>query len=77
MATAVIFQHLFFRMLIHIQIKVALDEMVVEGKEVTFRHDIYADVYVDILGLMAKCDTAPVHRAKMKACCVEWAKIGM
>ena len=64
-------------MLIHIQIKVALDEMVVEGKEVTFRHDIYADVYVDILGLMVKCDTAPVHRAKTKACHVEWANIGM
>ena len=51
--------------------------MVVEGKEVTFRRDIYADVYVDILGLMVKCDTAPVHRAKTKVCRVEWANIGM
>ena len=30
------------------QIKVALDEVVTEGKEVTFKHD----VYVDLLGLM-------------------------
>ena len=51
--------------------------MVVEGKEVTFRRDVYMDVYVDLLGLMAKCDTAPVHCAKTKALRVEWAKIGM
>ena len=50
--------------------------MVVEGKEVTFKHDVYADVYVDILSLMAKCDTAPIHCAKMKALCVQWAKMG-
>ncbi|KAI6104981.1 hypothetical protein EDD16DRAFT_1714339 [Pisolithus croceorrhizus] len=35
-------------------IKVALDEMVMEGKEVIFKHDIYADVYIDLLGLMVK-----------------------
>ncbi|KAI6107694.1 hypothetical protein EDD17DRAFT_1759780 [Pisolithus thermaeus] len=58
-------------------IKVALDEMVMEGKEVTFKHDVYADVYIDLSGLMAKCDTAPVHHAKMKALHVEWASIGM
>ncbi|KAI5990603.1 hypothetical protein EDD15DRAFT_2369664 [Pisolithus albus] len=57
-------------------IKVALDEMVVEGKEVTFKCDVYADVYIDLLGLMAKCDTAPIHRAKTKALRVEWASIG-
>ncbi|KAI6001903.1 hypothetical protein EDD15DRAFT_2361265 [Pisolithus albus] len=57
-------------------IKVALDEIVAEGKEVTFKRDVYADVYADVLGLMAKCDTAPVHRAKTKACRVQWAKVG-
>ncbi|KAI6039189.1 hypothetical protein EDC04DRAFT_3141040 [Pisolithus marmoratus] len=58
-------------------IKVALDKMVVEGKEVTFKRDIYADIYADLLGLMAKCDTVPIHCAKTKALCVEWAKVGM
>ncbi|KAI6008523.1 hypothetical protein EDC04DRAFT_2610924 [Pisolithus marmoratus] len=58
-------------------IKVALDEMVVEGKEVTFKCDIYVDVYIDLLGLMAKCDTAPVRHAKTKVLCVECASIGM
>ena len=48
------------------QIKVALDEVVTEGKEVTFKHDVYVDVYVDLLGLMAKCNTSPVHCAKTK-----------
>ena len=47
-----------------------------EGKEVTFKHDVYLDVYVDVLGLMAKCDTSPVHCAKTKALQVQWAKIG-
>ncbi|KAL4069014.1 hypothetical protein J3A83DRAFT_4534888 [Scleroderma citrinum] len=57
-------------------IKVALDEMVVEGKEVMFKHDIYVDVYVDVLSLMVKCDTAPIHCAKTKALHVQWVKIG-
>ncbi|KAI5985789.1 hypothetical protein EDD15DRAFT_2200484 [Pisolithus albus] len=57
-------------------IKVALDEVVAEGKEVTFKRNVYANVYADILGLMAKCDTAAVHHSKMKACRVQWAKIG-
>jgi len=33
--------------------------MVAEGKDVTFKQGIYADIYVDILSLMAKCNTAP------------------
>ncbi|KAL4071213.1 hypothetical protein V8B97DRAFT_2024095 [Scleroderma yunnanense] len=57
-------------------IKVALDEMVVEGKEVMFKHDIYVDVYVDVLSLIVKCDTAPIHCAKTKALHVQWVKIG-
>ncbi|KAI6008023.1 hypothetical protein EDC04DRAFT_2907381 [Pisolithus marmoratus] len=58
-------------------IKVSLDEMVMEGREVTFKCDVYADVYIDLLGLMVKCDTAPVHCAKTKALHVEWVSIGM
>ncbi|KAI6095317.1 hypothetical protein EDD17DRAFT_1769778 [Pisolithus thermaeus] len=58
------------------EIKVTLEEIVAEGKEVTFKHDIYVDVYADVLGLMAKCDMAPVHHAKTKACHVQWAKVG-
>ena len=41
--------------------------MVAEGKDVTFKQGVYADIYVDILGLMAKCDMPPVHRAKTKS----------
>ncbi|KAI6009259.1 hypothetical protein BKA83DRAFT_43855, partial [Pisolithus microcarpus] len=55
----------------------ALDEMVMEGKEVSFKHDVYADVYIDLLRLMAECDTAPIHCAKTKVLHVEWANIGM
>jgi len=50
--------------------------MVAEGKDVTFKRGVYADIYVDILGLMAKCDTAPVHHAKTKSLRVQWVKIG-
>ncbi|KIJ13947.1 hypothetical protein PAXINDRAFT_156328 [Paxillus involutus ATCC 200175] len=57
------------------EIKLALDEMAAKGKEVTFKQDVYAGVYVNIISLMTKCDTAPVHRAKTKALCVQWVKI--
>jgi len=50
--------------------------MVAEGKDVTFKWGIYMDIYINILGLMAKCDMAPVHRAKTKLLRVQWAKIG-
>ncbi|KAN0074463.1 hypothetical protein V8E55_011875 [Tylopilus felleus] len=56
-------------------IKLALDEVVVEGKEVTFKQDVYANIYVDIMGLMVKCDTSPIHRTKTKVLHVHWAKI--
>lgn len=56
--------------------KLALDEIVAEGKEVTFKRDVYADVYHDILGLMVKCDSNPIHRAKTQELRVQWAKIG-
>ncbi|KAG9315337.1 hypothetical protein JVU11DRAFT_4480 [Chiua virens] len=57
-------------------IKVALDEIVTDGKEVAFKRDVYADVYTDILGLMSKCNTAPIHRAKTKALHEQWARRG-
>ena len=47
-----------------------------DGKDVSFKHNVYADIYIDILGLMAKCDTSPVHQAKTQALHNQWAKIG-
>ena len=41
-----------------------------------FKHDVYRDVYIDIVGLMMKCNTAPFHHAKTKALHVQWAKMG-
>jgi len=49
----------------------------VEAKEVMFKWHVYVGVYVDLLGLMAKCDAVPIHCAKMKALHMEWVKIGM
>jgi hypothetical protein len=63
-------------MLTNIQIKLALDEVSIEGKKVTFKHDVYASVYINILGLMGKCDMNPIHRVKTKALRVQWAKTG-
>ncbi|KAF8835166.1 hypothetical protein BDN67DRAFT_984802 [Paxillus ammoniavirescens] len=45
------------------------------GMDKEFTLDEMADVYVDIISLMTKCDTVPVHRAKTKALCVQWVKI--
>ncbi|KAI6021254.1 hypothetical protein EDC04DRAFT_2607232 [Pisolithus marmoratus] len=45
-------------------LKVALDEIVSGVGEVNFRVAIYSPVYVEILGLMSKCDTSPIHWAK-------------
>jgi hypothetical protein len=76
-ATAVTcFRFMLLLTLTNIQIKLALDEVSIEGKEVTFKRDVYASVYIDILGLMGKCDTNPIHRAKMKALHVQWGKTG-
>ena len=46
-----------------------------KGK-VSFRVGTYTPVYLAILGLMAKCDTSPIHAAKTKALRVEWANVG-
>lgn len=57
-------------------IKIVLDEIVAEGKHVPFKCNVYIDVYIDLLGLMAKCDTSSIHCAKMKALHMHWAKTG-
>ena len=59
----------------HQQIKLALDEVAMKVKEVAFKHDIYADIYIHILGLMAKCNMNPIQCTKTKALCVHWAKM--
>ncbi|KAI6016823.1 hypothetical protein PISMIDRAFT_15759 [Pisolithus microcarpus 441] len=56
-------------------LKVVLDEIVSSG-EVTFRVATYTPIYLEMLGLMNKCDTSPIHVAKMKALRTEWARIG-
>ncbi|KIM52386.1 hypothetical protein SCLCIDRAFT_141189, partial [Scleroderma citrinum Foug A] len=48
-------------------LKVALDEMVSSKGEVSFRVSTYLPVYLEILGLMKKCDTSAVHAAKTKS----------
>jgi len=44
--------------------------------EVTFRVAMYMPVYLEILGLMKKCDTSPTHAVKMRSLRIEWARIG-
>ncbi|KAI6037896.1 hypothetical protein EDC04DRAFT_2897069 [Pisolithus marmoratus] len=45
-------------------LKVMLDEIASGVGEVNFGVTIYSPVYVEILGLMSKCDTSPIHWAK-------------
>ncbi|KAL4072387.1 hypothetical protein V8B97DRAFT_2023551 [Scleroderma yunnanense] len=56
-------------------IKVALDEVVSEGKDLPFKQNVYMDVYVDLLRLMDKCNVSPVHCTKRKLLHMQWAKI--
>ncbi|KAF8547507.1 hypothetical protein OG21DRAFT_1527113 [Imleria badia] len=58
------------------EIKLVLDKVTAEGKEVIFKCNIYTNVYIGILGLMVKCDMTPIHQAKTKALRIQWAKIG-
>ena len=60
----------------HKQIKLVLDEVAAEEKEVMFKCNVYANMYIDILGLMIKCNTTPIHQAKTKPLHGQWAKIG-
>ena len=63
-------------MLTKFKLKVVLDEMATSQGEVAFRVATYMPVYLEILGLMKKCDTSPTHAAKTKSLRVEWARIG-
>ena len=58
------------------QLKVVLDEVASGQGEVNFRVGTYSPVYMEILGLMSKCDTNAIHCAKMKALRKRWAELG-
>lgn len=63
-------------MMVYLKLKVALDEMVSSKGEVSFQVSTYSPVYLEILGLMKKCDTSAVHAAKTKSLRMEWATTG-
>ena len=63
-------------MLTKFKLKVMLDEMATSQGEVAFRVATYMPVYLEILGLMKKCDTSPMHAVKTKVLRVKWARIG-
>ncbi|KIM61920.1 hypothetical protein SCLCIDRAFT_25396 [Scleroderma citrinum Foug A] len=48
-------------------LKVVLDEMASLQGEVAFRVAAYMPVYLEILGLMKKCDTSPTHTMKTRS----------
>ena len=58
------------------KLKVVLDEMATSQGEVAFRVATYMPIYLEILSLMKKCDTSPMHAVKTKALRVKWARIG-
>ena len=58
------------------KLKVVLDEMASLQGKVAFRVAAYMPVYLEILGLMKKCDTSPMHAMKTRSLQVEWARIG-
>ncbi|KAI6001481.1 hypothetical protein EDD15DRAFT_2361905 [Pisolithus albus] len=57
-------------------LKVILDEMVSSQSEVNFRVSTYTPVYLEILGLMKKCDTSVIHTEKTKSLRINWATLG-
>ncbi|KAI6000636.1 hypothetical protein EDD15DRAFT_2362122 [Pisolithus albus] len=57
-------------------LKVILDEMVSSQSEVNFRVSTYTPVYLEILGLMKKCDTSVIHAEKTKSLRINWATLG-
>ena len=63
-------------MLTKFKLKVVLDEMATSQGEVAFRVATYMPVYLEILGLMKKCDTSATHAVKTRSLRVEWARIG-
>ena len=63
-------------MLTKLKLKVVLDEMATSQGEVAFRVATYTPIYLEMLGLMKKCDTSPTHAVKMKSLQIEWVRIG-
>ncbi|KAI6124967.1 hypothetical protein EV401DRAFT_2068549 [Pisolithus croceorrhizus] len=57
-------------------LKVILDKIVSGVGEVNFRVTTYSPIYVEILRLMSKCDTSPIHQAKTQTLCIRWAQLG-
>ncbi|KAF8545876.1 hypothetical protein OG21DRAFT_1491815 [Imleria badia] len=57
-------------------LKVVLDEIASGVGEVNFQVTTYSPVYVEILGLMSKCDTSPIHQVKTQSLHTQWAKLG-
>ena len=58
------------------QLKVVLDEITSGQGEVNFQVNTYTPVYREILGLMSKCDTSPIHSVKTRALQRRWAQLG-
>jgi hypothetical protein len=63
-------------MLANLKLKVVLDEIASDLREVNFRIATYLPVYVEILRLISKCDSSLIHRAKTQDLRVRWAELG-
>ena len=63
-------------MLTKLKLKVILDEMATSQGEVAFRVATYTPIYLEMLSLMKKCDTSPMHTVKTKSLRIEWVRIG-
>ena len=63
-------------MLTKLKLKVVLDEMATSQGEVAFIVATYTPIYLEMLGLMKKCDMSPTHAVKTKSLRIEWARIG-
>ncbi|KAF8547615.1 hypothetical protein OG21DRAFT_1527035 [Imleria badia] len=57
-------------------LKVVLDEMISAPTEVNFKVSTYSPIYTEILGLMDKCDSSPIHGTKTIALRKKWARQG-
>ncbi|KAI5984239.1 hypothetical protein EDC04DRAFT_2914417 [Pisolithus marmoratus] len=57
-------------------LKVILDEVASSKGRVSFRVGTYMPVYLEMLGLMKKCDTSAIHTEKTRSLRVKWATLG-
>ncbi|KAI6100027.1 hypothetical protein EDD16DRAFT_1717707 [Pisolithus croceorrhizus] len=57
-------------------LKVILNKTVSLQSEVNLRVSTYTLVYLEILGLMKKCDTSMIHTEKTKSLQINWATLG-